>query len=450
MGLRKATIAGSLVPIYCGSAYHKKGVQPVLDGVVNYLPSPLDIPPVVGENPKTGEKETREPKKDAPLSALLFKIQTDPHVGKLSYLRIYSGTLKSSSAIYNATKANSERIGRLLLMHADKREGLEEAFAGEIVAVIGLKNSSTGDTLCQEDRPIIFESISFPEPVISLAIEPNTKADQEKLSVALNRLGEEDPTFRTKVDHETGQTIISGMGELHLEILTERMKREFNLNVKVGRPQIAYRETITASAEGEGKYIKQSGGRGQYGHCMLRIEPKEKGDGFEFVSEIKGAAIPANFIPAIEKGVKEAMDKGVIAGYPMVDIKVTVYDGSYHEVDSSEMAFKIAGSIAFQAAAKKAKPVILEPIMKLEVSTPEEFLGQVIGDLSSRRAQIAGTEDRGKIKVIKATIPLESARGYATIIRSLTQGRGSFYMEPSHYQEVPSNIQDDIIANKLS
>lgn len=449
-GLRKATIANRLVPIYAGSSLRNKGVQPLLDGVVDYLPSPLDLPPVKGVNPKTGKEEERPSKNEAPLCALLFKIQTDPHVGKLSYLRIYSGKLRSSSAVFNATKKKTERIGRLLLMHANKREGIDEAFAGEIVAAIGLKESSTGDTLCDQDRPILLESITFPEPVISLAIEPKTKADQEKLSVALNKFGEEDPTFRTKIDHETGQTIISGMGELHLEILVDRMKREFGVSVNVGKPQVAYRETITKTANAEGKYIRQTGGRGQYGHCWLRVEPLERGKGFEFASEIRGAAIPANFIPAIEKGVREAMEKGVIAGYPLVDMRVVVYDGSYHEVDSSDLAFKIAGSIALQEAVKQAVPVLLEPIMRLEVSVPEEFLGQVIGDLSSRRAQIIGTETRGKIKVIKARIPLEAARGYATIIRGLTQGRGSFYMEPSHYQEVPKNIQEEIVANRAS
>ncbi len=448
--LRRAVINNRLVPIYCGSSLRNKGVQPVLDGVADYLPSPLDIPPAKGIHPQTEAEESRAADKKAPFSALLFKVQTDPHVGKLSYLRIYSGTLKSASAVYNTTKDETERIGRLLLMHANKREGIEEAFAGEIVAAIGLKQSTTGDTLCDQEKPVLFESINFPDPVISLAIEPQTKADQEKLSVALAKLGEEDPTFKTKVDQETGQTIISGMGELHLEILVDRMRREFGLNVNVGKPQIAYRETITQVQTAEGKYIRQTGGRGQYGHCWLRVEPLDRGSGFEFVSEIRGAAIPGNFIPSIEKGVKEAVEKGVISGYPVVDIKVAVYDGSYHEVDSSDLAFKIAGSIAFQEAAKRASPVVLEPIMKLEVSAPEDFLGQVIGDLSARRAQILGTENRGKMKVIRATIPLEAARGYATIIRSLTQGRGSFYMEPSHYQEVPKNIQEDIVAKKLS
>jgi elongation factor G len=444
-GLRKAVIVNKLVPIYCGSSLRNKGVQPLLDGVVDYLPSPLDLPPMEGENPKTGEKEEREAKKNAPFSSLLFKVQTDPHVGKLAYLRVYSGTLKAGSSVYNATKAKSERVGRLLLMHANKREGIEEAFAGEIVAAIGLSNSTTGDTLCDAAHPVVFESIKFPEPVISLAIEPKTKADQEKMAMALNRLSEEDPTFQTKVDHETGQTIIAGMGELHLEILVERMRREFGVGVNVGSPQVAYRETITKVSTGEGKYIRQTGGRGQYGHCLLRVEPRERGAGFEFVSEIRGAAIPAVYLPAIEKGVLEAMEKGVVAGFPMVDVKVAVYDGSYHEVDSSDLAFKIAGSMAFQEAAKRASPVIIEPIMKLEVSVPEEFLGVTIGDLSGRRAQILGTETRGKMRVVNALVPLATVRGYATIIRSLTQGRGSFYMEPSHYEEVPKGLQDNMI-----
>jgi len=447
-GLRRATIANRLVPIYCGSSLRNKGIQPVLDGVIDYLPSPLDLSPVKGVNPKTEKEEKRAVEKEAPFSALLFKIQTDPYVGKLFYLRVYSGTIKAGTFVYNSTQAKSERIGRLLLMHANKREGIEEAFAGEIVAAIGLKESTTGDTFCQEDKPIIFEAITFSDPVISLAIEPKTKMDQEKLSTALNKFSQEDPTFKAKVDHETGQTIISGMGELHLEILVERMKREFGVSVNVGKPQVAYRETIKETATAEGKYIRQTGGRGQYGHCFLRIEPRERGSGFEFKSEIKGAAIPANFIPAIEKGVVEAMAKGVVAGYPLIDMKVVVYDGSYHDVDSSDLAFKIAGSIALQAAVKKASPTLLEPIMKLEVNTPEEFLGQVIGDLSSKRAQILGTKMRGKLKIINALIPLEAARGYATILRSLTRGRGSFYMEPSHYQEVPRNIQEAIVAKK--
>ncbi len=448
VGLRKAVIANQLVPIYCGAAWRNKCIQPVLDGVIDFLPSPLDIPSAKGINPKTEKEEERFADKKAPFSALLFKVQTDPHVGRLSYLRIYSGTLKSGSSILNATKSKNERIGRLLLMHADKKEGIEEAYAGEIIAVIGLRESTTGHTLCDSANPIVYESISFPEPVISLAIEPKTKTDQEKLGQSLNKLAEEDPTFVTKVDHETGQTIIAGMGELHLEILVERMRREFGVDVVVGKPQVAFRETVTTTENGEGKYIRQTGGRGQYGHCLIRIEPKERGSGFEFVSEIRGAAIPAVYIPAIEKGVVEAMEKGIVAGFPFVDLKVAVYDGSYHDVDSSDMAFKIAGSMAFQNTAKKANPTLLEPIMKLEVSVPEEYLGTVIGDLSGRRAQILGTESRGQMRVVNAKVPLAEVRGYATIIRSLTQGRGSFYMEPSHYQEVPRNVQDEIIANK--
>ncbi len=448
--LRKAVIANKLVPIYCGSSLRNKGVQPLLDGVVDFLPSPVDLPPVKGINPKTGQEEQRKTDNNEPFSALLFKVQTDPHVGKLSYLRIYSGVLRTGATVLNANKGKSERIGRLLLMHADKREGIEEGFAGEIVAAIGLKESGTGHTLCDPKYPITFEKIQFAEPVISIAIEPKSKADQEKLGQVINRFLEEDPTLKVKSDEETGQTILSGMGELHLEIVVERMKREFGVQVNVGQPQVAYRETITRIAQGEGKYIRQTGGRGQYGHCLVRIEPRERGTGFEFVSEIKGAAIPAAFIPAIEKGVKEAAEKGILAGYPLVDLKVAVYDGSYHEVDSSDMAFKIAGSIAFQEAAKQAKPTLLEPIMKLEVTTPEEYMGQVIGDLSSRRAQILGSESRGQMRVIKGLIPLANIRGYATIIRSLTQGRGSFYAEPSCYEEVPKNIQEEIIAQKIA
>ncbi len=446
--LRKATISFSLVPVYCGSSLRNKGVQPLLDGIVDFLPSPLDIPPVKGINPKTNNEEIREPKNEAPFSALAFKVQADPHVGKLTYLRIYSGTLKAGSGVLNVTRHESERIGRLLLMHANKREEISEAFAGEIVAAIGLSKTSTGDTLSDPAFPILFESIKFPEPVISLAIEPKTRADQEKLGYALGKLSEEDPTFKIKSDPETGQTIISGMGELHLEILVDRMKREFGVEATTGNPQVAYRETIKKSACAEGKYIRQSGGRGQYGHCFLRVEPKGRGEGYEFKSEIKGGAIPAEFIPAVEKGVKEAMEKGVLAGYPLSDIKVTVYDGTYHEVDSSEIAFKIAGSLALQSAVKQAEPTLLEPIMKLEVTTPEEFMGTVIGDLSSRRAQILGSEARGAVRVISALVPLAEIPGYATTLRSLTQGRGSYYMEPSHYEEVPKNIQEQILTKR--
>ncbi len=447
--IRKGVISNQFFPIMGGDS-RTVSVQLILDAVVDYLPSPADLPPVSGTNPRTEKDEQRQSSKDESFSALLFKIQTDPHVGKLAYLRIYSGSLKSSSKIYNSTQNRTERVGRLLLMHADKREGIDEGYAGEIVAAIGLKDSVTGDTLCDPNKPIIYEDIQFPDPVISLSIEPETKSDQEKLSAALNKFMEENPTFQTKIDHDTGQTIISGMGELHLEILVERMRREFGVNVKTGKPQIAYREAITRTMEAEGKYIRQSGGRGQYGHCLIRVEPLERGEGFIFESEIKGASIPDNFIPAIEKGAKEAIEKGIVAGYPLVDIKVVVFDGSYHEVDSSDMAFKIAGSMAFQKAAKRADPILLEPIMKLEVNTPDDFLGQVIGDLSSRRAKILGTETRGKLKTINSLVPLAEARGYATVIRSLTQGRGSFYMEPSHYEQVPKNIQEEIVANSTS
>jgi len=446
--LRKSTISYKLVPVYAGSSLRNKGVQPLLDGVVDFLPSPLDIPPTKGINPKTEAEEFRSPKNDEPLSALAFKIQADPHVGKLTYIRVYSGILKAGKPVYNSIKKDEERIGRLLLMHADKREEIVEAYAGEIVAAIGLTKTATGDTLCDSEKPIVLESIKFPEPVISLAIEPKTKSDQEKLGNALNRLSEEDPTFRVKMNHETGQTIISGMGELHLEVLAERMRREFGVDATTGAPQVAYKETITKTATGEGKYIHQSGGRGQYGHCWLRVEPKIRGEKYEFTSEIKGGAIPNNFIAPIEKGVKEAMENGVLVGFPMVDMKVVVYDGSYHEVDSSEIAFKIAGSQALQNAAKNAGLVLLEPIMKVEVTTPEEFLGTVIGDLSSRRAQILGTEIRGTARIINCLVPLAEISGYSTTLRSLTQGRASYYMEPSHYQEVPKNITEAIIAKR--
>ncbi|PIU03245.1 elongation factor G [Candidatus Shapirobacteria bacterium CG08_land_8_20_14_0_20_39_18] len=447
--LRKATIANRLVPTYCGSSLRNKGVQPVLDAVVDFLPSPLDLPPVKGINPKTNLEEERPPKNDAPFSGLAFKIQADPHVGKLTYVRIYSGTLKAGATVLNVGKDNVERIGRLLLMHADKREEIDQAFAGEIVGVIGLVKTATGDTIADQNNPVLLENIKFPEPVISLAIEPKTKNDQEKMGVALNRLSEEDPTFRIKSDQETGQTIISGMGELHLEIIVDRMKREFGVEATTGAPQVAYKETILKTAQGEGKYIHQSGGRGQYGHCFLRVEPLTRGEGEKFVSEIKGGAIPATFIPAIEKGVLEAMERGVLAGYPLVDMKVAVYDGSFHEVDSSEMAFKIAGSMGLQAGAKNAGLVLLEPIMKLEVSVPEEFLGTVIGDLSSRRAQILGTESRGALRIINGMVPLAEIPGYATTLRSLTQGRASYYMEPSHYDQVPKNIQEQLTAKKV-
>ncbi len=446
--LRKAVIAYKLVPIYAGSSLRNKGVQPVLDAVVDYLPSPLDLPPVEGTHPKTGEPVSYTRGKDAPFAGIAFKIQIDPHVGKITYVRIYSGKLVSGSYAYNSSKDVKERVGRLLLMHANQREEIKEAYAGEIVAVVGFKDTITGDTICDPDNPLILEKITFPEPVISLAIEPKTKNDQEKMGYALQRLSEEDPTFRIKSNQETNQTIIWGMGELHLEILVDRMKREFKVEASVGAPQVAYKETIQMMAEGEGKYIKQSGGRGQYGHALIKLEPKARGEGFEFVDAIKGGAIPREFIAPIQKGIVEAMENGVIAGYPVVDLKATLYDGSYHDVDSSEVAFKIAGSMAFQAAAKKAQPVLLEPIMKVEVATPDEYMGDIIGDLGSKRSQIQGTSKRGHVTVILALVPLAELSGYATALRSMSKGRATYYMEPSHYEEVPRNIQEKIIAKE--
>jgi len=447
-GLRRAVIANKLIPVYCGSSLRNKGVQPLLDGVVDFLPSPLDLPPVEGINPQTNEKEKRETDPNGPFAALAFKIQTDPHVGRLTYIRVYSGTINTGQEVFNSTQKAPERIGRLLLMHANQREPIDKVSAGEIAAVIGFQKTVTGDTLCNKDKPIILESISFPEPVISLAIEPKTKADQEKLSLALRKLADEDPTFKIKSDPETGQTLICGMGELHLEILVDRMKREFGVLANTGEPQVAYKETIKKVAKAEGKYIRQSGGRGQYGHCFVRVEPLNRGEGYKFINEIKGGAIPSEFIPAVEKGVREAMEKGVLAGYPMVDMAVALYDGTYHEVDSSDIAFKIAGSQALQEAVKQADPVLLEPIMKLEVTTPAEFMGDVIGDLSSKRGQILGTEERGNLRVITALVPLAEIPGYATTLRSMTQGRGTFYMEPSHYEEVPQNIAQKIIEKR--
>lgn len=444
--LRAAVIAYKLVPIYAGTSLRNKGVQPLLDAVIDYLPSPADLKEVTGKNPKTGEEETRELVDAAPFSGLAFKIQNDPHVGKLTYFRVYSGTMTAGSYIYNSTKGVRERVGRLLLMHANQREEIKEAFAGEIVAIVGLKDTITGDTLCDEAKQIVLENISFPEPVISLAIEPKTKSDQERLGYSLKRLMEEDPTFTVKTNHETGQTIISGVGELQLEIMVDRMKREFNVLANVGAPQVAYRETIKTMGEAEGKYVRQSGGRGQYGHCYLRVEPKPRGEGYEFIDAIKGGAIPAEFVRAIEKGVKETLENGVLLGYPMVDITVTCYDGSYHDVDSSEVAFKIAASQALQAATKKAQLSLLEPIMKVEVTTPAEFMGDIIGDLSSKRAQILGTEERGNTTIIKAMVPLAELSGYATQLRSISQGRANPYMEPSHYEEVPKNIVEQLLA----
>jgi len=446
--LRTATINNKLVPVFCGSALKNKGVQLLLDAIIYYLPSPLDLPPVEGFKPKTKEKIIREAKDEAPFSALAFKIATDPYVGSLTYFRVYSGKLEAGSYVLNSSTGQKERVGRILRMHANKREEVKEIFAGQIGAAVGLKQTTTGDTLCDPDKPIILEKITFPEPVISISIEPKSKADQEKMSLALKRLAEEDPTFKIKTDNETGQTIISGMGELHLGILVDRMLREFKVEANIGRPQVAYKETIKKIAEAEGKYIRQTGGRGQYGHVWLRVEPQERGGGFEFVDEIKGGTIPQEFIPSVEKGVKEAMDKGILAGYPVVDTKVTLYDGSFHEVDSSEAAFKIAGSIAFQEASKKADLVLLEPIMKVEVVVPQEFMGDVTGDLNSKRARIEKMTDRGNMKVISAKVPLAEMFGYATQIRSMTQGRGTFTMEFDHYAEVPGNIAQDIIEGK--
>jgi elongation factor G len=446
--LRKATINYKLVPVYCGSSLRNTGVQILLDAVVAYLPSPQDILEIKGTNPKTSEEAVRHLVPTEPFSALAFKIQTDPHVGRLTYVRIYSGKLSSGSYAYNSTRREKERIGRLLLMHANQREEIESAEAGEIVAIVGLKSTKTGDTLCDEDNPILLEGISFADPVISLAIEPKTKSDQEKMGIALNKLAEEDPTFRIKSDANTGQTIISGMGELHLEILVDRMKREFKVDANVGAPQVAYRETIRKVAEGEGKYIKQTGGRGQYGHCWLRIEPLARGTGYEFVNDIKGGVIPREFINPIDKGIQESMERGFIAGYPMVDLKVSVFDGSYHEVDSSELAFKMAGSLGMREAVGQADAIIIEPVMTVEVTTPEEFMGDVIGDLSSRRAQIQGTKNRGKAVIITALVPLAEMQGYVTILRSLTQGRASSVLLPSHYEEVPQSIAAKIIEER--
>ena len=448
--LRRAVIAYKLVPIYCGTSLRNKGVQPLLDAVVDYLPSPLDLPPVDGIEPRTGEKITRKRDQSDPFSGLAFKIQIDPHVGKLTYVRIYSGKLESGSYTWNSSKGAQERVGRLLLMHANQREEIKEAYAGEIVAVVGLKDTITGDTLSDQDHPIVLEKIIFPDPVISLAIEPKTKNDQEKMGYALQRLAEEDPTFKIKSNLETNQTIIWGMGELHLEILVDRMKREFKVEANVGAPQVAYKETIKKLAEGEGKYIRQTGGHGQYGHALIRIEPKGRGEGFEFIDAIKGATIPNEFIAPVEKGIKEAMENGVLAGYPLVDMSATLYDGSYHDVDSSEIAFKIAGSMALQDAVKHADPTILEPIMKVEVTTPDEYMGDAIGDLSARRAEIQGTEKRGTVTIILAMVPLAELSGYATVLRSLSKGRATYYMEPSHYEEVPKNIQEKIIAKTVA
>ncbi|MDP2820790.1 MAG: elongation factor G [bacterium] len=446
--LRKAVLNNKLNPILCGSSLKNKGVQLMLDAVCDYLPSPVDLPPAQGTNPQTGEIVERKASDDEPFAALAFKIASDPFVGSLTYFRVYSGKLVKGSYVVNSTTGGKERIGRIIRMHANHREEVDDVFAGDLAATIGMKNTRTGNTLCDENNPIVLEQISFPEPVISIKIEPKTKADQEKLGTSLKKLSDEDPTFRVSTNQETGETIISGMGELHLEIIADRLKREFNVDAAVGRPQVAYKETIKESIQSEGKYIRQSGGRGQYGHVKIRIEPMPRGKGFEFVNEIRGGIIPGEFIPPVEKGVKEAMDKGILAGFPMVDMKVSLYDGSFHEVDSSEIAFKIAASQALQDGAKKCKPILLEPIMRLEVIVPEEYFGDIIGDLSSRRGKIEETFDRLNLKVIDAFVPLVEMFGYATIIRSITQGRGTFTMEFDQYQETPGNIAQEIIEGK--
>lgn len=446
--LRQATINNKLVPVFCGSALKNKGVQPMLDAIIEYLPSPLEVPPVKGLKPKTEEEIERKASDEEPFAALAFKVAADPFVGTLTFFRVYSGVLKAGSYVLNSSKNNKERIGRIVRMHANHREEVTEVFAGDIAAAVGLKETFTGDTLSDDKNPIILEAISFPEPVISVAIEPKTKSDQEKMGLALHRLAQEDPTFRMYTNSETNQTIIAGMGELHLEIIVDRLKREFKVDANVGAPQVAYKETIKIPVKQEGKYIRQTGGRGQYGHVWLELNPKERSEGFEFIDKVVGGTIPKEFIPAVEKGVKEAMVKGVIAGYPLVDMSVALYDGSFHEVDSSEMAFQIAGSIALQEGVKKAHPVLLEPIMKVEVVMPEEFMGDVLGNLNSKRCRIEQMSDRAKSKVLDAMVPLAEMFGYATTIRSLSQGRASYTMEFDHYEEVPSNITQTIIEGK--
>ena len=444
--IRKATIACKMTPVTCGSSYRNRGVQPMLDAIVDFMPAPVDIPAIKGINPDTGEEDHRDSTDDGPFAALAFKIMADPYVGKLAFFRVYSGTLSSGSYVFNSTKGKKERSGRILQMHANHRAELDTVYSGDIAAAGGLKDTTTGDTLCDDSKPIILESMEFPDPVISVAVEPKTKNDQEKMGIALQKLAEEDPTFRVRTDQETGQTIISGMGELHLEIIVDRMLREFKVDCNVGNPQVAYRETIRKSAKAEGKFVRQSGGHGQYGHCWLELTPQEPGEGFTFENKIVGGVIPKEFINPIENGVREAMDNGVIAGYPMVDVKVTVYDGSYHEVDSSEMAFKIAGSMAFRNGAEKANPVLLEPYVKVEVIVPEEYMGDVMGDINSRRGRIEGMEARNGAQVINAFVPLSEMFGYSTDLRSKTQGRGNYSMEVSYYDEVPKNIAEGIIA----
>ena len=446
--IRKATVAVEMVPVTCGSSYRNKGVQKLLDAIVDYMPAPTDIPAIVGTNPKTDEEEDRHASDDEPFSALAFKIMTDPYVGRLSFFRVYSGTLNTGSSVLNATKGKRERVGRLLQMHANHREDLETVYSGDIAAVVGLKNTATGDTLCDEKHPIVLESMEFPEPVIRVAIEPKTKAGQEKMAIALAKLAEEDPTFRTYTDEETGQTIIAGMGELHLEIIVDRLLREFKVEANVGAPQVAYKETIRKAVDQDTKYARQSGGKGQYGHVKIHVEPNESGKGYEFINKVVGGAVPKEYIPAIDAGIQGAMLSGTVAGYPVVDVKVTLYDGSYHEVDSSEMAFKIAGSMAFKEAMRKADPTLLEPIMKVAVIVPEEYMGDVIGDISARRGQIQGYEMRAGAQQIDAFVPLAEMFGYATDLRSRTQGRGQYTMEPSHYIELPKGLQEKLINKR--
>ena len=446
--IRKATVAVEMVPVTCGSSYRNKGVQKLLDAIVDYMPAPTDIPAIVGTNPKTDEEEDRHASDDEPFSALAFKIMTDPYVGRLSFFRVYSGTLNTGSSVLNATKGKRERVGRLLQMHANHREDLETVYSGDIAAVVGLKNTTTGDTLCDEKHPIVLESMEFPEPVIRVAIEPKTKAGQEKMAIALAKLAEEDPTFRTYTDEETGQTIIAGMGELHLEIIVDRLLREFKVEANVGAPQVAYKETIRKAVDQDTKYARQSGGKGQYGHVKIHVEPNESGKGYEFINKVVGGAVPKEYIPAIDAGIQGAMLSGTVAGYPVVDVKVTLYDGSYHEVDSSEMAFKIAGSMAFKEAMRKADPTLLEPIMKVSVIVPEDYMGDVIGDISARRGQIQGYEMRAGAQQIDAFVPLAEMFGYATDLRSRTQGRGQYTMEPSHYIELPKGLQEKLINKR--
>ena len=446
--IRKATVAVEMIPVVCGTSYRNKGVQKLLDAIVDYMPAPTDIPAIEGINPKTDEEDKREPSDDEPFSALAFKIMTDPYVGRLSFFRVYSGTLNTGSSVLNSTKNVRERMGRILQMHANHREDIETVYSGDIAAAVGLKNTTTGDTLCDEKHPIILESMEFPEPVIRVAIEPKTKAGQEKMGIALMKLAEEDPTFKTCTDEETGQTIIAGMGELHLEIIVDRLLREFKVEANVGAPQVAYKETITKAVDQDTKYARQSGGKGQYGHVKIHVEPNESGKGYEFVNATVGGSVPKEYIPAVDAGIQGAMLAGVLAGYPVVDVKVTLYDGSYHEVDSSEMAFKIAGSMAFKEACQKAGPTLLEPIMKVSVIVPDEYMGDVIGDLNSRRGQIQGFEARSGAQQIDAFVPLAEMFGYATDLRSRTQGRGQYTMEPSHYIEIPKSIQEKIIDQR--